>query len=141
MDTPNAFLGRPDQPTDDELMEALGPAAPLWSELIQEVTADAGKVTEEWQGIYVKRYGWSLRLRQKGRNIIYMAPCNGCFRVAFTLNDKAVNAAKAAHLPKKVADALATAPHYPEGTGLRLTVYKSSDLTAIRKVAQIKLAN
>ena len=51
MDTPDAFLGRPDQPTDDELMEVLGPAALLWSELIQEVTADAGKVTEEWQGI------------------------------------------------------------------------------------------
>ena len=141
MDAQNAFLGRPDQPTEDELMKALGSVAPLWTELIEEVTIDAGNVTQEWQGTYVKRYGWSLRLRQKGRNIIFMAPCNGCFRVAFSLNDKAVQAAKAEKLPRKVADALANAPHYPEGTGLRLTVYKGSDLTAIRKLAQIKLAS
>ena len=141
MNAPNAFLGRAEQPTEDEVMEALGPAAPLWSEVIQQVTADAGKVTQEWQGIYVNRYGWSLRLRQRGRNIVFMAPCNGCFRVAFTLSDKAVKAAQSARLPKKVADALAEAPHYPEGTGLRLSVRTANDLPAIRKLAQIKVAN
>ncbi|MFZ0395465.1 MAG: DUF3788 family protein [Terracidiphilus sp.] len=141
MDPPNAFLGKPDQPTEAEIDAVLGPAAPLWTQLIAQVTADAGKVTLEWQGIYVNKYGWSLRLKQKGRNLVYLAPCNGCFRVAFALNDKAVDAAKAARLPRKVADALATAPHYPEGTGLRLTVYKTSDLASIRKLARIKLAN
>lgn len=141
MDAPNAFLGRPDPPTEEEVKEALGMAAPLWSELILQVTTDAGKVTQEWQGIYVNKYGWSLRLRRKGRNILYLAPCNGCFRVAIALNDNAVKAAKAARLPKRVADALAEAPHYPEGTGLRLTVERASDLPAIRKLAQIKLAN
>jgi Protein of unknown function (DUF3788) len=141
MDTSNAFLGKSNQPSAVEIAAALGSAAPLWSELIDEVTADAGKVTQEWKGIYVNKYGWSLRLRQKGRNIIYLSPCHDCFRVAFTLSDKAVSAAREAHLPKTVAQALATAPRYPEGTGLRLTVNRSVDLPAIRKIAQIKLAN
>ena len=91
--------------------------------------------------MYANKYGWSLRLRQKGRNIIFLAPCNGCFRVAFSLNERAVDAAKAAHLPRKVAAALEKAPHYPEGTGLRLMVEKASDLPPIRTLAQIKLAN
>lgn len=141
MDAPNAFLGHPDQPTNAEVMASLGAAAPLWSKLIQQVSADAGRVTPEWQGIYFNKYGWSLRLRQKGRNLVYLAPCDGCFRVAFTLSDKAVKAAQVARLPQKVAEALAAAPRYPEGTGLRLTVRKASDLPAIRKIAQIKLAN
>lgn len=141
MDASNAFRGKADQPTNVEVAAVLGPAAPLWTRLIQDVSSDAGKVAPEWKGIYVDKYGWSFRLKQKGRNIIFMAPCNGCFQVAFTLSDKAVKAVKMAHWPRKVADALATAPRYPEGTGLRLTVNKPSDLPAIRKIAQIKLAN
>lgn len=141
MDPPNAFLGKRDQPTDAEIDAVLGPAASLWAGIIQQVTTDAGKVTQEWQGIHVNKYGWSLRLRQSGRNIVYLIPCNGCFRVGFSLNDKAVKAAKAARLPQKVADALAAAPHYHEGTGLRVTVYEDGDLAAIRKLTQIKLAS
>ncbi len=141
MDTANAFLGRANAPSDAEISAALGPAASLWSALIDEVTADAGKLTQEWKGIFVNKYGWSLRLKQKSRNIIFMSPCHNCFRVAFTLSDKAVTAAKEAHLPKAVSQALATAPKYPEGTGLRLTVNRPGDLPAIRKIARIKLAN
>ncbi|HWE87628.1 MAG TPA: DUF3788 family protein [Terracidiphilus sp.] len=136
---PNAFIGKPDRPSDAEVAAVLGPAASLWTELIDQVTADAGQLVQEWQGVYVNKYGWSLRLKKKGRNIIFLAPCNGCFRVAFALSDKAVKAAGEAHPPKKVASALATAPHYPEGTGLRLTVRSPRDLPAIRKIAQIKL--
>jgi Protein of unknown function (DUF3788) len=142
MDAPNAFLGWANQPSDVEIAAALGPAAPLWSQLIDEVTADAaGQLTQEWKGIYVHKYGWSLRLKQKRRNILFMSPCQNCFRVAFALSDKAVTAAKEANLPKAVSQALATAPKYPEGTGLRLTVNRPGDLAAIRKIAQIKLAN
>jgi hypothetical protein len=141
MVAPNAFLGKPELPSTAEVTAVLGPAAPLWSELIEEVTEDAGKVTQEWQGVYVNKYGWALRLKKKGRNIIYMAPCQDCFRVAFVLSDKAVDAAKHAHLPRAVAKALEAAPHYPEGTGLRLTVRSAGDLPAIRTIAKIKLAN
>ena len=141
MDVSNAFIGRGSQPSEVEVVTALGRAAALWSELIDEVTADAGNITQEWKGVVVNKYGWSLRLKQKGRNIIFMSPCHNCFRVAFTLSDKAVTAAKEAPLPKTVMQALATAPRYPEGTGLRLTVNRPSDLPGIRKIARIKLAN
>lgn len=141
MDAPNAFIGNANPPSDAEITAALGPVAPLWSKLIDEITQDAGKLTQEWKGIYVNKYGWSLRLKQKGRNIVYLSPCNNCFRVAFALSDKAVNAAEESRLPRTVAQALATAPHYPEGTGLRLTVNRPSHLPAIRKIARIKLSN
>jgi Protein of unknown function (DUF3788) len=141
MDAANAFLGWANQPSDFEIAAVLGPVAPLWSQLIDQVTADAGQLTQEWKGIYVHKYGWSLRLKQKRRTIIFMSPCLNCFRVAFTLSDKAVTAAKEAHLPEAVSQALATAPKYPEGTGLRITVNRPGDLPAIRKIARIKLAN
>jgi hypothetical protein len=141
MDLPNAFLRKRDEPTEAEVTSALGPTARLWKELIEGITADAGGVKQEWQGIYVNKYGWSLRLKKRSRSILFLAPCKGCFRVAFALNDKAVKAAKVAHLPRKVASALASAPRFLEGTGLRLIVHKSGDLAAIRKLAKIKLAS
>jgi hypothetical protein len=61
--------------------------------------------------------------------------------VAFVLSDKAMAAAKEAKLPAKIQKALAEAPRYPEGNGLRLIVTKAADLAPIRKLAEIKLAN
>ncbi|HEY3705862.1 MAG TPA: DUF3788 family protein [Terracidiphilus sp.] len=141
MNTPNAFIGKTTEPSHAEVDAALGSAAPLWNELIEEVTADAGKLTQEWKAIYANKYGWSLRLKKKGRNVVFMSPCHDCFRVAFTFSDKAILAAREAHLPKAAEQALASAPKFPEGTGVRLTVHRATDLPAIRKLAQIKLAD
>lgn len=137
----NAFIGYRATPSDEDVTNALGPSAPLWSELITEVTADLGDLTPEWKGVYPDKYGWSLRLKKKSRNIIYLSPCTGSFHVAFVLSDKALAAAKQADLPASVARVLETAPHYPEGNGIRLEVKRASDLPAIRKLAQIKQAN
>ena len=141
MEYTNAFHGKARQPTDAELTAALGPSAKLWNEFIQWMADEEGVTAQEWKGICVNKYGWSLRLKQKSRNIVYLGPGTGCFMVSFVLNDKALNQAKAAHLPKDVADALAAALHYPEGNGLRLVVDRTGDLPAIRKIAAIKLAN
>jgi hypothetical protein len=137
----NAFLGKLERPNEAELTATLGETAALWTEFVDWMANVEGVSAQEWKGIYVDKYGWSLRLKQKGRNIVYLGPGDGCFMVAFTLSDKAVKAARATHLPKAVATALARAPHYPEGTGLRLVVHGPRDLPAIRKLAAIKVAN
>ncbi len=137
----NAFLGRPKQPGDDEVVAALGPTAKLWNEFIEWMAKEEGVAGQEWKGICVNKYGWSLRLKQKSRNIVYLGPGEGCFMVSFVLSDKALKAAKEAQLPKTVADALATAPRYPEGNGVRLIVHRAGDLRAIKEIASIKLAN
>jgi hypothetical protein len=103
--------------------------------------ADEEGVTEqEWKGIVVKKYGWSLRLKQKSRNIVYLGPGVGCFMVSFVLSDKALAAAKKTNLPNAVAAVIAAAPRYPEGNGVRLIVKRAADLRAIQRIAAIKLA-
>jgi hypothetical protein len=141
MEVLNAFIGRPEQPSPEEISAALGPTASLWNELVEWMESSLGAGTQEWKGVCVKKCGWSLTLKLKKRTIVYLGPCIGCFRVAFALGDKAVAAAKHAKLPKKILQALAEAPRYPEGTGLRLVVNKAADLDAIRKLAEIKLAH
>ena len=137
----NAFIGKAEQPSSEEIAAALGPAAGLVERTDRLDGSQAGVPTQEWRGIYVHKYGWSLKLKLKKRTIVHLGPCQGCFRAAFILSDKAMAAAKEAKFPKKIQQALAEAPRYPEGNGLRLVVTRAADLAAIRKLAEIKLAN
>lgn len=137
----NAFIGKDTRPTDAEIAAALGPTAGLWKDFVQWMADKAGVAEQEWKGIIVKKYGWSLRLKQKKRNIVYLGPGEGCFMVSFVLSDKALDAAKKLKLPEAAAKEIATAQRYPEGNGIRLVVSKASHLRAIRTIATVKLAN
>jgi len=131
----NAFVGKTKQPSDRELASALGSSHALWQSLIKELGLEG-----EWNS-YSPKAGWSLKLKQKKRTILYMVPCEGSFRVAFVLGDKALAAARAGKLPKRILDMLAEAKKYPEGTAVRLEEVTLQDLNVIKTLAGIKLAN
>jgi len=139
METPNAFIGKTTLPTAKEITTVLGASAALWKQLVDWL-AEQGVVEQEWKSSSPK-YGWSLLLKLKKRTIVYLSPCAGCFRASFVLGDRAVAAARQSDLAKSTLKLLDKAPHYAEGTGLRLMVKDPKDLTAIRKLALIKLAN
>jgi len=139
MDNPNAFIGKASTPTTKEVAAVLGKTAVLWKELVDWFD-EQGATGQEWTS-YSSKAGWSLRLKVKKRNIVYFAPCSGCFRIAFIFGDKAMAAARQSNLSKAMLKLLDEAPRYPEGTGLRLIVKAQKDLAAIRKLALIKLAN
>jgi hypothetical protein len=82
-----------------------------------------------------------LRLKLKKRTIVYLSPCNDCFRVAFILGDRAVAAARRSDLSKSALKLLDEAPRYAEGTGVRLLVKGTKDLATVRKLAVVKLTN
>jgi len=140
VDIPNAFIGKAERPTDAEVSSALGSSAKAWDELVSWLTTEKGLDTKEWTSSSPKA-GWSLRLKLKKRNVVYLAPCKCCFRVAFILGDRAVKAALQSDLSASVCKVIKDAPKYPEGTGVRLIVRRSTDLPAIRKLALAKLAN
>ncbi len=140
MDLPNAFIGKTHEPTAEELSAALGPTSTLWHQLVDSLAHEQGVTDQEWYSLKPK-YGWSLLLKLKKRRILYLGPCAGCFRASFVLGDRAVSAARVSGLPKPVLKLLEGAPRYAEGTGLRLVVKSAKDLPAIRRLAQIKLAN
>ena len=134
--SPNAFIGRTKPPTDEELSTELGAARALWDELLTELALPI----QEWNS-YSPKAGWSMKLKLKKRTILYLAPCHGSFRVAFVLGDKAMEAARQVKLPKAVLKIIDEAPRYPEGTGVRLEIAARKDLAAVKKLAEVKLAN
>jgi hypothetical protein len=139
METANAFIGKTTRPTEAEVDAALGSTAALWKQLVSWM-AEQGAAIQEWNS-YSPKAGWALRLKVKKRNIVYLGPCAGCFRVSFILGDKAIAAARKGDLSNSTLKILDEAPRYSEGTGVRLMVKAAKDLAAIKKLALIKMAN
>lgn len=140
MEYPNAFVGKLTQPSAAEITSALGPSVDAWKELVGWLETELGLTGQEWTSSG-RKYGWTLRLKFKKRNILYLGPCDGCFRAALVLGDRAVEAARQSNPSKSLIKTLDEAPRYPEGTGIRLMVKGSKDLAPIRKLALIKLAH
>jgi len=135
---PNAFIGKLEQPAEDELTAVLGPARAHWDQLLARLAAELDLVVQEWSS-YSPKYGWSLRLKVKKRNIVYFGPSRGGFNVSFVLGDRAVEAARHSTLPRRIVKLVEEGTRYPEGTGVRLEVKGGKDIPAIVKLAAIKL--
>ncbi len=90
-------------------------------------------------GLFRRKWGWSLRLKQKKRAIVYLTPCAKYFLAGFALGEKAVQAAQESALPDSVLEVIENAPKYPEGRGVRLEVRTKKDCEAVKLLAGIKM--
>lgn len=139
METSNAFVDQKTQPTSAQVFQALGESGNLWRQLTDWLVTLHGIDELEWRSLSPKS-GWSLRLKLKKRTIVSLGPCSGYFRASFVLGDKEVAVARHAALPPVVLSAIEEAHSFEEGTGVQLLVKQPSDLAAIQKLAEIKLA-
>ena len=133
----SAFTDRVHQPTDDDLRFVLGKSHEAWARLIELVAARVDQILPVW-GFTSEVTGWGLRLKRKGRVILYMTPCRGHFLVSFALGEKAVDAARARKLPASLLKAIDGAPKYSEGRGVRLEVRQTREVSALAALAKIK---
>jgi uncharacterized protein DUF3788 len=136
----NPFIGKTEEPSGKELAAVLGTAKPVWDQLLAELDREFGVNVHEWKS-YSPKAGWSLRVKRKARTIVWLGPRVGAFNVAFILGDKAIQATNSSKLPKRIVKIIQTAPKYPEGTGVRLTMKTAKDIAAVKKLAVIKIAN
>jgi len=134
---PNAFIGHPAAPSDSDLTAALGAAKALWDQLLVDLAGEFDLTEHEWKSTSPK-HGWSLRVQRGMRNILYLSPCQGSFRVAFILGDRAVDAARTSGL-EVVLRLLDGAERYPEGTGIRLDATGPAELAVIKALTKLKL--
>jgi hypothetical protein len=94
----SAFDDKGSPPLDRALEEMLGRTSTLWARLKDDLQAAYGPLLEEWN-FSGKAYGWSFRLKQNKRTIVYMTPCRAHFLASFALGEKACRAAHARGLP------------------------------------------
>ncbi len=89
----------------------LGDAAAWWDEVVLHVSGTYPPITELWNHAGAK-FGWSLRLKQKDRVVLYLTPQQGGFQAGVVLGEKAAQAAHDEGAPVAVLAAIDGAPKY-----------------------------
>lgn len=140
MDAPNASIGRAARPTAAEAAPALGQSAILWDELVNWLVTEMAVEVREWKSISPQVW---LGAPSQAEEAQYRLP-RPLHRVCPGLHcPRRQGSIRCAHQQSSsaVIKALSEAPHFGEGTGLRLIVRRQKDLAGIRKLTTIKLAN
>lgn len=137
---PNYFVGRRTKPTNDALSEALGSVRKLWDKLLRELATQQNIAKYEWSS-YSPKAGWSLKVLDGQRTILYLSPCKHSFRASFALGQAAVKAALESSLPPTMKKSIREAKTYAEGTAVRIEVKSQRDIDAVLTVTAAKHAN
>lgn len=135
----SAFDDPAQQPAPEAIGDVLGAAAASWSALTAEARLLAGDVDETWS-FGGSKVGWSMRLVQGTRVLVYLTPQAGQLLVGVVLGEKAIAAAEASGVASaRTLDVVAGAPKYAEGRGVRVTVVTADDLALAKELVRIKL--
>jgi hypothetical protein len=136
----SVFTDKEKKPGDGDLAAALGATFGLWVTLRNSVLEKYPAALQEWH-FPGQKYGWSFRMKDKKRAIIYFLPRDGFFKVALVFGGKATAQALAAEISPAIKSELEQAKAYAEGRGIRIEVRDRAALADIAKLVEIKLAN
>ncbi|MDM8159714.1 DUF3788 domain-containing protein [Labilibaculum sp. K2S] len=134
------FTDKAAEPTPKDLREQLASLYPLWEQIAECVRKKYPNPKEEWN-YPGKNYGWSFRLKDKKRAIVYLLPRQGYFKVAFIFGQKATDQIMAGDIDAAIKEDLAGAKKYAEGRGLTTEVRNAKPINDIEKLIDIKIAN
>ena len=140
MDDISIFTNKDDIPTNDNLVKNQGTTYVLWKELEEFVIEKYPNALAEWN-FPGKKYGYSFRIKDKRRAILYFLPRKDYFKIAFVFGQKATDIIMGSDVETKIKTKLAQARKYAEGRGIRIDVKNESPITDIKKLVAIKLSN
>ncbi len=136
----SAFDDKSQKPLAADLQSVLGRSSAHWDNLVAHIAAEFAPLDAAWIFAGAK-WGWSLRLKQKKRTVLYMTPCSKHFLVGFALGEKAVKAAHALPLSDSILATIDGATKYAEGRGIRIEVKTKKDLAAVMELVAVKMTN
>lgn len=140
MDDISIFPHKDPEPTDEKLQLALGDAYVLWTRLHDFVLERYPKGIVEWN-YPGKKYGWSYRIKDKKRAIIYFLPRENYFLVGFVFGQKAFDMIMDSDISAEIKSDLQQATKYAEGRGIRIEVKNEIIVPEIMQLVEIKLLN
>lgn len=134
------FYDKQFQPTDEMLSKAIGGTKSILDEIIQFIKTEYGECHSEWK-FYGAKIGWSLKIFHKKRNLFFVGPDDGFFRVAFAFDEKAYQEILNSDFPEHIKNKLIEVDVYMEGRPLRLNITDKTDAEILRKLIGVKLRN
>jgi hypothetical protein len=92
----------------------------------------------EWRR-YSKTAPWVVKVSEGDRTLFYITPKPGHFEVTVVLGERAVVAALAGRVGKKLHAAIRKAKPYVEGRPVRVLVRGEADVQAVEELVAVKL--
>jgi len=132
------FMDKSSMPTIKDLETALGSTYKLWKNSIDFTKQVYPEVVEEWN-YSGDKFGWSFRLKDKKRVLVYLLPRDKFFKVAFVFGQKATDAIFESPISENIKSEIRSAKVYAEGRGIRVDVKNKSVIHDIEKLIEIKI--
>ena len=130
------MLNKDHQPTDREILEAIGEAG-AWLELKQYLES-AYEFTPEL--VDYGKYGWTIRYRKGGKTLVSLFPEKGAFTALIVLGKKETENALSAmnQFNTKMRKLFDATKQLHDGRWLWIRVRKQSDIKGIKKLLKLK---
>lgn len=125
-------------PTENDLVERLEDSYYIWKQIHDFVLSKYTNGLMEWN-YPGKKYGWSYRIKDKKRAIIYFLPRDKYFKVAFVFGQKAYDTIMKSKIDEQIKNDLQNAKKYAEGRGVSIEVRDESVFSDIKQLTEIKL--
>lgn len=127
------------KPDDKQLKYALGKTYVVVEKIFGFLNKEYGDIKPEWK-FYGNKYGWQLKIFYKKRNILFLIPYEGYFKIGMVFGDKAIEKVLQSNLPENIKTGLLNAKKYIEGRGISLEIKFEKDFETIKELIQIKLS-
>ncbi len=136
----SVFIQKGMKPTKEDLKKELGDTFELWTTLAEFTKKAIPDSFEEWK-YSSEKYGWSFRISDKKRVLIYLLPRDNYFKVAFVFGQKATDKILDSNISESIVQEIRLAKVYAEGRGIRIEIKNKSITNDIKKLIKIKIEN
>lgn len=136
----SVFTDKTKTPTPADLKNALGKTSDCWIKIEKLTKEIAPKAVAVWH-FSGDKFGWSYRISDSKRVLVYLLPRENYFKVALVFGNKAVLQIQNSDISEHIIKELLAAKSFAEGRGIRIDVRDNEDIRDIQKLIEIKIAN
>jgi len=133
------FLDKAKTPTTKDLKKGLGSSYDTWKALADFTNKSYPGAKEAWN-FYNDKVGWSFRISDKRRVLIYLMPHDKFFQASMVFGQKATNEIFKSDIAESIQTEIKNAKVYPEGRVIRLEIMDKTLLNDIKKLIKIKIS-
>jgi hypothetical protein len=127
-------------PTDELLQAAVGETFSLWKDIENYTLSLYPEAKKEWK-FSGQKHGWSYRISDKKRVLVYLLPRDKFFKVAFVFGKIAFYEIVESHINESIKNELMMTKEYAEGRGIRLAITNENQLKDIHFLIETKINN
>ena len=132
------FTNKAETPSKSQLQKALGKTYDYWQIFAEHTQKLYPEAIGEWH-FASEKFGWSFRIKDKKRVIIYLLPRDKFFKVAFVFGQKATDEIMNSTISETIKAELQEAKVYAEGRGIRIEIKDDQLLNDILSLIEIKI--